>query len=80
MLVTYPRPGTEHTSPALAIIDQRQLRLWLRVTRHRLLLGWYWRSLTGASIVTCERLTVNTVTPGTGHTQQVQGRAYSDTL
>ena len=33
-----PAWDPEHTSPALAIIDQRQLRLWLRVTRHRLLL------------------------------------------
>ena len=38
VLVTYPRPGTQQSSPALAIIDLRQLRLWLRVTRHRLLL------------------------------------------
>lgn len=54
-----PRP--QHTSPALPCIDLRQLRLWLRVTRHP---APGTGSVTGASIVTCERGWQSTQSPG----------------
>ena len=77
VLVTCPRPGLGpgQSRPALGIIDLRQLRLWLRVTRHRLLVLAPWQE---PLVSSSERGWQSTQSPGPVTPNRY--RAIRDTL